>query len=116
MILNFKRKVRFDILRPEDDYGVTPGELTLPDTYKSAWIIDGQHRLYGYTDLDGNEAQPHLPFLAFEDISILDETKIFADINSKQKSVQKKLLDEITGEIKLDSANKREQLRGIASF
>jgi hypothetical protein len=73
--------------------------VTVPDIYKSAWIIDGQHRLYGYTELEEDERGSHLPFLAFENISIADETKIFADINSKQKSVSKKLLDEITGEI-----------------
>lgn len=115
IILNFKKRVRFDLLKPEDEFGITPGELTLPDSYKSAWIIDGQHRLYGYTELGEDERGSHLPFLAFENISISDETKIFADINSKQKSVSKKLLDEITGEIKLDSADKREQLRAIAS-
>jgi DNA sulfur modification protein DndB len=115
IILNFKKRIRFDLLKPEDEFGITPGEMTLPDTYKSAWIIDGQHRLYGYTELGENERGSHLPFLAFENIPIPDETKIFADINSKQKSVTKKLLDEITGEIKLDSADKREQLRAIAS-
>ena len=115
IILNFKKKIRFDLLKPEDEFGITPGEMTLPDTYKSAWIIDGQHRLYGYTELGEDEQGSHLPFLAFENISIPDETRIFADINSKQKSVSKKLIDEITGEIKLDSADKREQLRAIAS-
>src|ERR1700722_19214191 len=93
----------------------TTNAARVPDTYKSAWIIDGQHRLYGYTELGEDERGSHLPFLAFENISIAEETKIFADINSKQKSVSKKLLDEITGEIKLDSADKREQLRAIAS-
>jgi DNA sulfur modification protein DndB len=115
IILNFKKRIRFDQLKAEDEFGITPGEMTLPDTYKSAWIIDGQHRLYGYTELGEDERSSHLPFLAFENISIPDETKIFSDINSKQKSVSKKLIDEITGEIKLDSADKREQLRAIAS-
>ena len=115
IILNFKKKIRFDLLKPEDGHGITPGVMTLPDTYKSAWIIDGQHRLYGYTELGEDERSSHLPFLAFENISIPDETKIFADINSKQKNVSKKLLDEITGEIKLDATDKREQLRAIAS-
>ena len=45
IILNFKKRIRFDLLKPEDEFGITPGEMTLPDTYKSAWIIDGQHRL-----------------------------------------------------------------------
>jgi DGQHR domain-containing protein len=115
VILNFKKRIRFEILKPEDESGVTPGELTLPDTYKSAWIIDGQHRLYGYTELGEDDAEPHLPFLAFDNIGIPEETRIFAEINSKQKSVSKKLLDEITGEIKLDSADRREQMRAIAS-
>lgn len=115
IILNFKRRVRFDPLKPEDESGIAPGELTLPNTYKSAWIIDGQHRLYSYTELEEGDKSSHLPFLAFENITIADETKIFADINSKQKSVSRKLLDEITGEIKVDSADKREQMRAIAS-
>lgn len=115
IILNFKKKIRFDNLKPESEIGVTVGEITLPNTYKSAWIIDGQHRLYSYTELGEEDPNPLLPFLAFENIAISDETKIFADINSKQKSVSRKLLDEITGEIKIDSADKREQTRAIAS-
>jgi DGQHR domain-containing protein len=115
VILNFKRKIRFDIIKPEDDSGIAVGEITLPNTYKSAWIIDGQHRLFSYTELDDEDPQPPLPFLAFENIAVADETKIFADINSKQKSVSRKLLDEITGEIKIESTNKREQIRAIAS-
>lgn len=115
VILNFKRKVRFDIIKPEDDSGVAAGELTLPNLYKTAWIIDGQHRLYGYTELPEGQKGSKLPFIAFENMPISEETRIFSDINSKQKSVQKKLLDEITGEIKLESADKKDQLRAIAS-
>lgn len=115
VILNFKRKIRFDILKPEDNSGIAAGELTLPNTYKSAWIIDGQHRLYGYNELEDEEHISHIPILAFENIDISEETKIFADINSKQKNVSKKLLDEITGEIKLEATDKREQVRAIAS-
>jgi DNA sulfur modification protein DndB len=115
IILNFKCRVHFDRLRPEDEDGVAAGILTLPNTYKSAWIIDGQHRLYGYSEIEEPKQGCLLPFLAFENISIAEETKLFSDINSKQKRVEKRLLDEITGEIKLDSADKREQMRAIAS-
>jgi DGQHR domain-containing protein len=115
VILNFKQRVRFDVLKPEDEDGVVSGVLTLPSTYKSAWIIDGQHRIYGYSELDEAKHPPLLPFLAFENITITDETKLFSDINSKQKRVEKKLLDEITGEIRLESADKKEQIRAIAS-
>lgn len=115
IILNFKQKVRFEPLKPEDSDGVSAGALTFPNNYKSAWIIDGQHRIYGYAELEQYDDAPLLPFIAFENIKIAEETKLFSDINSKQKRVEKKLLDEIAGEIKLDSADKREQIRAIAS-
>jgi DNA sulfur modification protein DndB len=115
VILNFKKRVTFDPLRAEDEYSITPGLLTLPNTYKSAWVIDGQHRLFGYAELEDLSEAEHLPVLAFEDLPLGDESKMFADINSKQKSVPKKLLDEIAGEIKLESANRKEQLRAIGS-
>lgn len=115
VILNFKKRVAFEQLRPEDEYGITPGLLTLPSTYKSAWVIDGQHRLFGYAELEDPSVAEHIPVLAFDDLPLADESQMFADINSKQKSVPKKLLDEISGEIKLESANKKEQLRAIAS-
>lgn len=115
VILNFKKRVNFEPLRPEDEHGITPGLLTLPNTYKSAWVIDGQHRLFGYAELEDSSKAEHIPVLAFDDLPLADESRMFADINSKQKSVPKKLLDEISGEIKLESANKKEQLRAIAS-
>jgi DGQHR domain-containing protein len=115
VILNFKKKMRFDIIKQEDEYEIAAGELSLPNTYKSAWIIDGQHRLCGYAELEEGGKAPHLPFFAFDNIETANETRIFADINSKQKSVPKKLLYEITGEIKIESANKKEQVRAIAS-
>ena len=102
-------------MKPEDDDGIASGLLTLPNTYKSAWIIDGQHRIYGYAELEEHSSSTLLPFLAFENIGISDETRLFSDINSKQKRVEKRLLDEITGEIKLESADKREQIRAVAS-
>jgi DGQHR domain-containing protein len=71
IILNFKKKVRFDPLKPEGEIGVTAGEITLPNTYKSAWIIDGQHCLYSYTELNEEDPTPLLPFLAFENIDVV---------------------------------------------
>jgi DGQHR domain-containing protein len=115
IILNFEQKITFSLSRPEDKDGVSIGSMTLPSTYKSAWIIDGQHRIYGYADISDENSDDLLPFFAFENISISDETKLFSEINSKQKRVEKKLLDEITGEIKLQSSDKREQMRAVAS-
>lgn len=114
IIVNFHVKPEFDILKPADDDGISAGILTLPDEYKSIMIIDGQHRLYGYTQI--NEINvPDLQFLAFEKISVEKETRLFSDINFEQKTVSRKLLDEIAGEIKLNSENPLEQMRAISS-
>lgn len=114
IVVNFHEKVVFDFLKPTGDDGIAVGTLTLPKNYKSIMIIDGQHRLYGYTQLESHDA-PDLQFLAFEGIAILKETKLFSDINYEQKTVSPKLLDEIAGEIKLDSTNPVEQMRAISS-
>jgi DNA sulfur modification protein DndB len=52
LIINFTRAVRFDKISHDDSSGVTFGHLHLPDRYRSAWIIDGQHRLYGFSHIN----------------------------------------------------------------
>ena len=53
ILVNFERRCRFDLLSNKDnsDSAVKFGWLHLPNTYKSAWIIDGQHRLFGFSHL-----------------------------------------------------------------
>ena len=114
IIVNFHGEINFDILKPSDEDGIAAGVLTLPENYKSVMIIDGQHRLYGYTQVEDGAA-PDLQFLAFEGISVRKETTLFSDINFEQKTVSRKLLDEIAGEINLDSDNPLDQMRAISS-
>ena len=66
------------------------GLLHLPQTYQSAYIIDGQHRLYGYSgsDYEGNNS---IPVVAFVDLDKDVQLKLFMDINENQKSVSKRL-------------------------
>ena len=115
IIVNFHSEVQFDILKPADEDGIAAGILRLPSSYKSLMIIDGQHRLYGYTQLDEHDDGPDLQFLAFEGITVKEETKLFSDINFQQKTVSRSLLDEISGEIQLDSPIPEEKLRAISS-
>lgn len=53
ILLNFADGARFErsINKDNTDPNITFGWLTLPNRYRSAWIIDGQHRLYGYSHL-----------------------------------------------------------------
>lgn len=66
------------------------GLLHLPQTYQSAYIIDGQHRLYGYSgsNYEGNNS---IPVVAFVDLNKETQLKLFMDINENQKSVSKQL-------------------------
>jgi len=53
VLVNFTETCRFDLLSNKDnaDPGIKFGWLYLPSKYKSAWVIDGQHRLYGFSNI-----------------------------------------------------------------
>ncbi|MEL3889831.1 DGQHR domain-containing protein [Ferrovibrio sp. MS7] len=110
---NFKRPVRFDKQTSFDDRQITFGQLYLPDSFKSIWIIDGQHRLYGFTET-AEKAKSHvLPVLAFEKLPAIKEAELFTTINSKQQKVAPGLLDELAGELKLSSESHHERCGAI---
>ena len=115
ILLNFRKKPRFDMSQPSDDKDIQFGHLYFPDTYKSCWIVDGQHRLYGCALLPASSKQPTLAFIAFEMISAEEEARLFATINREQQKVQKSLLDELDGDLKWDSADHGERMAAIAS-
>ncbi|MCL4356768.1 MAG: DGQHR domain-containing protein [Candidatus Thermoplasmatota archaeon] len=73
--------------------GIEFGELTIPKTYRSLWIIDGQHRLYGYSGLKG-ELSPNdlLQVAAIENVSVEEQRELFIKINKEQSPVQMDLL------------------------
>lgn len=66
------------------------GILSLPKRYQSAYIIDGQHRLYGYSGSKW-ESSNSIPVVAFVDLKKEEQLKLFMDINENQKAVPKSL-------------------------
>ena len=66
------------------------GTLYLPKEYQSAYIIDGQHRLYGYSD-SKYAGSDTLPVIAFVNMEKDKQVKMFMDINENQKPVSKTL-------------------------
>lgn len=90
------------------------GWLTIRPSYKSAWIIDGQHRLYAYSGHEKAEKDV-LPVLAFEDLKPSQQANLFVEINSKQKAVRKSLLDELFAELKWDSDDIKDRVAAIIS-
>lgn len=92
------------------------GWLTLRPTYKAAWIIDGQHRLYAYS-LAGPEraARDQLTVLAFEGLPGSVQQKLFVDINAEQKSVKRSLLQELYADLHRDAADPAKRTLGLIS-
>lgn len=72
--------------------------ITIPFLQRSAWVIDGQHRLFGADLLRELILTNHLAssyeFLisAFVGLELVEQAKIFVDINSYQEGVSKSLL------------------------
>jgi DGQHR domain-containing protein len=115
LLVNFNRPVRFDPRSKDDSGDLTFGDLYLPDRYKSAWIVDGQHRLYGFAHLPPEKRKQNLLVLAFEQLPKETEANLFVTINHEQKSVPKTLLDDLEGELKWESEVPTERVGAIGA-
>lgn len=117
LLINFTDSCRFDQLAAKDEgqASVKFGMLTLPCRYKSAWIIDGQHRLYGYSFLDSSYWDQNLFVLAFEKLDNRKEAELFITINHEQKSVPKSILVSLQADLKWDSENAKERMTALTS-
>lgn len=114
VLLNFHKPPRFEQIARDETSGVAFGNLILPDRYKSCWVIDGQHRLYG-TAFTETEYKAPLFFVAFDKVSPAAEANIFVEINAKQATVPATLLSALDAEVKWDSSDPKERLAAIAS-
>lgn len=90
------------------------GILHLPKKYRSAFIIDGQHRLYGYTS-SKYKLTNTIPVVAFLNLSRSEQVKLFMQINENQKTVSKDLRNTLNADLLWDSENKIEQMRALCS-
>lgn len=66
------------------------GTLEIPKRPNQAWVIDGQHRLWGFERAGGKEFD--LVVCAFLGLTPADQAKVFIDVNSNQKGVNTSLL------------------------
>lgn len=100
--------------KEETEASGTLGWLHLRPAYKSAWIIDGQHRLFSYSGHPKAKAA-HLAVLAFEGIPPSAQARLFVDINAKQKSVKTSLLQELYSELNWDAEDPAVRVQAIVS-
>jgi DGQHR domain-containing protein len=116
ILVNFDSECQFDFLG-QDGAGdnVKLGLLHLPNRYKSAWIIDGQHRLFGFSNLPDKYLDLPLFVVAFEKMAPKKEAELFVTINHEQKSVPRGLLVALQADLKMGSDDPRQALSALAS-
>jgi DGQHR domain-containing protein len=116
IVINLKKKPIFEEVKLQNfnsqcgDLGV----LKLRNAYKSAWVIDGQHRLYSYSG-HSRSTSSLLSVLAFEDLPVNMQAEFFIDINSKQKRVQSSLFQELFDQVHRDAPDPEDRIKSLIS-
>ncbi|EGO7900078.1 DGQHR domain-containing protein, partial [Enterococcus faecalis] len=110
LIINIdKQGLLFDRSSSQVDDSISKlGILHLPNIYRSAYIIDGQHRLYGYANSE-YAASNTVPVVAFVDLDKKEQVKLFMDINENQKAVSKNLRTTLQADLLWESDNVAER-------
>jgi len=85
IILNLPKETNFI---PSDTNGIE-GVIKIPKISKSVWVIDGQHRLFGFQH---SNKQLKLLCSGFIDLDIERQAKIFITINQEQKGINPSVL------------------------
>ena len=116
IIINFnnasKHKVKFQPNPKLPDSLSCFGTLSIPNVYGLAYIIDGQHRVYGYAGSRYKETNT-IPVVAFDGMEHSKQLEIFMDINENQKSVSASLRIDLTIDLLWDSSKMEERLKAL---
>jgi DNA sulfur modification protein DndB len=99
IIVNFTQRPRFIGKRRGP---INVGRLRLPKRFSSAWVIDGQHRLFGYAN-SPKASTSLIPVVAFENMTNIEQGELFIEINKKQTAVESNLLWDLAGDIYADA-------------
>lgn len=108
-----RRGPSFELMTPPGE-GTFPtvGVLQLPPVYRAAYVIDGQHRLYGYADSD-RVADDLIPVVAFANLDQREQLRLFMQINENQQAVQKNLRSTLKADIYWNSDSLRERSEAL---
>lgn len=117
VILNISTKkedpLYFEKIACTHDSKITePVILHLPKHYHSAFVIDGQHRLYGYSNTKYKETNS-IPVVAFENLLSREQVDLFIQINSKQQPVAQNLLTTINSDVLWNSDKYDSAMEGL---
>jgi len=116
IILNVETKrqrgeLKFD-LAPKSSGEAKIGLLHLPQTYRAAYVIDGQHRLYGYANSDRAETDL-IPVVAFVDLPREEQVRLFMQINENQQAVPKNLRNTLNADLLRASDDYTERAKAL---
>lgn len=112
-INNNGKKIRFEPASPQVEDAISRiGILFLPKTYRSAYVIDGQHRLYGYANSE-YKLKNSIPVVAFIDLDRKEQVKIFMQINENQKAVPKNLRNTLNSDLLWNSESISDQIKAL---
>lgn len=107
------KPIRFDNSANQVEHSISKiGVLHLPKKYRSAYIIDGQHRLYGYTG-SSYKTSNSIPVVAFVNLDRKQQVELFMQINENQKPVPKNLRNTLNSDLLWNSDNKNDQIKAL---
>ena len=116
IIINFnnssKHKVHFEQSSKMPDSLSCFGTLSIPNAYGLAYIIDGQHRVYGYAGSKFKDKNT-IPVVAFDGMEHAKQLEIFMDINENQKAVSASLRIDLTIDLLWDSDKMEDRLKAL---
>lgn len=117
IIINFSTKKHKLIYEPNEKCEssiASSGTLKIPNSYGIAYIIDGQHRVYGYANSDF-VASNTIPVVAFDGLDTIEQLEIFMDINQNQKAVSPSLRLDLEEDLYWDSDRADSRLKALRS-
>jgi DNA sulfur modification protein DndB len=89
-----------------------PGLLHLPQTYRAAYVIDGQHRLYGYANSPRADTDL-IPVVAFVDLPREEQVRLFMQINENQQAVPKNLRNTLNSDLLWESDDYTQRAKAL---
>jgi DNA sulfur modification protein DndB len=119
IIVNFdnevkKLRVQFESGGKSGDSQSRFGYLLIPNAYGIAFIIDGQHRVYGYAGSKYKDINT-IPCVAFLGLEPDEQLRIFMDINENQKAVSPSLRLDLEEDLNWNSPRIDSRLKALRS-
>lgn len=111
--INATKGIKFDKANTQVENAISRvGILHLPKSYRSSFIIDGQHRLYGYVNSAFRKTNS-IPVVAFVNLDRNQQIKLFMQINENQKAVPKNLRNTLNADLLWDSEDLNESVKAL---